>query len=362
MSGKWVREHSLLAITAGFVVLVIVPLYVVTAAVVVRSNVLAFNGPAFNDEQYKALWAFLGVGFATAATVLGALLTKSYNDRTLTQQDESARRKEILDAETNTRLALDTAVGALELIKKDEQYAGKAVTAGALGTLVHVGHPIIALRVVQAALREDAVDIQTASWLVDQVLSDATTCTEAARAEAVNLLDVNLNRLTSDQPRGSFEWPDCVIAKWPPGLGLNTTRNLVNCLVKLLLSRDYEWWNSEGNTHTWIIFTLDEAHRATPDDFGTTGFATLLLQTVAADEPIVGTLDSRSRADVAERLWIDISGWIPANPDLWDRALAWVEDANTYRAAREKGASESEPRAEQLTADGDGMVTGLPGH
>jgi hypothetical protein len=146
----WLR-HNWPAI--AFIALLVLPLYALVITVVVRSGLWDLSGEPFNDEQFKALFLFLGAALGTTATVTGLLLTRASAERSLAQQQ------------------LDTAVQALSLIKNETDYAAKAVVSGALATVEHLGHPVIAMRTLQTALRDDAVDINTAVWLIDQVLS-----------------------------------------------------------------------------------------------------------------------------------------------------------------------------------------------
>jgi hypothetical protein len=123
----------------ALVVLLLVPLYAVSTALVIRSGLFDPQDRSISDEEIKALWAFIAAGLATGGTVVGLLLTRSYNERTLQQT------------------TLDTVVKGLELLVNDDgSYARKAKIAGALAALVHLGHPVIAMRVLTAVWQEDA--------------------------------------------------------------------------------------------------------------------------------------------------------------------------------------------------------------
>ena len=174
--GQYIGRLTWLA----FFLLVVLPLYAIAVGACIRSGLFRFNGASFNNDQLKAIWTFLAAGLATGATVLGALLTKSHNDRTLAFQSESEHRQEVLAGETNDRLTLDAVTKVLNLIYMDEGYSPKGAIAGGLATLVQLGHPIVAMRVLAAVLRDTAVDYETAAWLISQVLkSQKTTGTPA---------------------------------------------------------------------------------------------------------------------------------------------------------------------------------------
>ena len=63
---------------------VLLPVYAISAVLIIRSGIFDLNKGAVGDEEFKALWTFIASGLATAATVIGLLFTKSHNDRTLT--------------------------------------------------------------------------------------------------------------------------------------------------------------------------------------------------------------------------------------------------------------------------------------
>jgi hypothetical protein len=54
---------------------------------------------ALSTEDVRALWAFIGSGLGASVTLVGLLLSRSHNERTLALQAEAERR-----------LALDTVV------------------------------------------------------------------------------------------------------------------------------------------------------------------------------------------------------------------------------------------------------------
>ena len=252
----------------AFFVLVVLPIYAIAVMACIRSGLFKFTEATFNNDQLKAVWTFLAAGLTATVTVLGALLTKSHNDRTLAFQAESASRQQTLEDETAKRLNMDTVINGLNLIAHDDKYAPKAAMAGGMATLVQLGHPIVAMRALAAALQDDeAVDKDTATWLISQVLTTTnTTGTEAdlqaAKEEAANLLLRHARTFTiADSDTPDYFWPEAVTTQWPTGLPLNAANNIVRALVEILLSQTKEWWVSGDFSYSWIIFTLDEVVR-----------------------------------------------------------------------------------------------------
>ena len=227
-----------------FVVLVVVPVYGLVAAVVIRSGLWHLHGSPFNDEQFKALLLFLGTALGTTATLIGLLVTRASAARSLLQQQ------------------LDTAVQALNLIRYETGYAAKAVVSGALATLVHLGHPVIAMRTLQTAWRDDAVDVKTAVWLIDQVLATTASTASAgdlvaSKQEAVEMLNANLAQLVHDDRPGDVDWPLSAVA-WPKDLDQQTGWRLLQTLLELLTGNPAQWWTRDGLTWSWTIYALDQ--------------------------------------------------------------------------------------------------------
>ena len=327
--GQYIGRLTWLA----FFLLVVLPLYAIAVGACIRSGLFRFNGASFNNDQLKAIWTFLAAGLATGATVLGALLTKSHNDRTLAFQSESEHRQEVLAGETNDRLTLDAVTKVLNLIYMDEGYSPKGAIAGGLATLVQLGHPIVAMRVLAAVLRDTAVDYETAAWLISQVLkSQKTTGTPAdlaaSKEEAANLLVTYASNFTdSASDSGVSSWPDSVTAQWPTGLSRNAGINIVKASILLLVSQSKKWWSSGGYTYTWILYTFDEVVLRDPNSDVRLAAAILGLALLeVTDEDIIsGIDDGRDKDKVAADMASVVDGdqrWAAVDP-LREKILAW---------------------------------------
>lgn len=314
-----VVKSGLFWVSVAFVVLIVLPLYAVLAIVAVRTKLLDLDGDAFTDEQYKAIWTFLGVALGTAATIMGAILTKANNDKNLAEQRVGEDRQK-----------LDTAVQALNLIKQDDKYASPAVTAGALAALVHLGHPTIAMLTTQAALSDDAVTTETAVWLVDQVLMSEHSA--KSKADALGILDTLTPQLTRESAPGVFQFPHSAISTWPSGLDESGNYWLLDSMMALLVSREYEWWISGGTTWTWVLYSIDElVARPSISEGPKSGAATygMRLLTVIGDGTISGNADSRDAAHVRQRLepLAQDGDWLGDWLGHWDDVCRWCESA-----------------------------------
>jgi hypothetical protein len=337
VSGPSDRPSTNRWVWSAFFLLVLLPLYGIATVVCIRSDLFRLNGASLSNDQFKAIWAFLAAGLATAATVLASILTRSHNIRALAFQAESSKRQELLDVETNERLKLDTVVRCLSLICHDGVYSPKAVTAAGLATLVQLGHPIVAMRALAAAFQDEAVDANTAAWLIGEVLQTSKTKggpadLVSAKEEAANLLRAYAPDLTDRARKGNCFWPDTVTARWPSGLSRNASQNVIIALGELLLSKSKEWWSAdaaEGSTYTWIVYTLDEAVKSGVNDSVKRHAAAVgvTILEVTADERMIGIENSRPKSEVAERMATVLDGRSPEDllPEFFARTRTWAE-------------------------------------
>jgi hypothetical protein len=320
--------------------LLVLPLYAIAVVISIRSELFRFKGAPFSNSQLKAAWTFLAAGLAATATVLGALLTKSHNDRTLALQSETERRQRLFETETNERLSMDSVINGLELMCRNGEYSPKAITAGGLATLVQLGHPIVAMRALAAAMPDGAVDDDTATWLISQVLTATTTKgtswdLEAAKEEAANLLYKYAPYLTdASSENADFSWPDAVTAQWPEGLPQNASLNILAALVELLLSQRKEWWKSNGQTYSWISYTIDEAltkeEKQPPVRMGAAILGKAILD-VTDDSMFAGMNDARERLVITENIASVVinKSQAPTLDALVERIQAWGQGEAT---------------------------------
>jgi hypothetical protein len=286
-------------------VLVLIPLYAISAAVAIRSGLFNLDNKEISGEEYKALWALVGSGLATAATVIGLLITRTNNQR------------------TSKQLELDTAIKGLGLIVMDNgEYAPKARTAGALSTLVHLGHPVIAMGTLAVVWEEEAVDPATACWLISEVFD--TGCA-SSKIEAAQLLRQYASTL-SLRDAGVFEWPHALYHRWPIDLPRDARLDCMFAIVELVLSKDREWW---GSTPSMAISLLDEAFTKDPD-ISVQESSGLLLKAFLANEwrevVVSWGPGDKSMSEIVKRVssydfglrWTEIE-------DLTLKIAAWME-------------------------------------
>jgi hypothetical protein len=213
---------------------VLVPLYTISAVFAIRTGVFNLADRTISGDEYKAVWAFIASGFATSVTIVGLLFTRAHNKRVADQ------------------LVLDTAIKGLDLlVVEGGQYAPAGRIAGALATLVHLGHPGIAMRSLHAVWNEGAVDAPTACWLISEVFR---TGSKESMVEASVLLQEHASELTAGRnQQGQFYWPDALYDEWPLHIPYEARFNNFASLLDLLLSRDKDWWGMQLH---WALTTM----------------------------------------------------------------------------------------------------------
>lgn len=215
------------------------------AIMAIRAGMFSISGKP-QDDQINVFLTFIGGGLATAATVLGALFTWEHNRR--------ERR----------RLGLDTAINSLSYLNKGAQ----PQVAGVLASMMLLGQPHIAIRVLAPAWDEKQVEAGTATWLIGQVLpggraragiADGDLADNTVMSEASALLLRHAEELTGEQPR-SYCFPDQFFQQWrtKPKLPKQIKIYLLAVAGRMLASRDMHWWWRDGHPPDWPTGMLEE--------------------------------------------------------------------------------------------------------
>ena len=193
----------------------------------IRSQVFAFDHTSLSTGDVQALWAFVASGVTASLTLVGLLLTRSHNQRTLALQAESEKNRAATAEEAERRLVLETVVKGLDLVAPTGTYAPSAKIAGSLAALVHLDHPVIAMRTLGAAWGDGVVDSASAVWLVNEVFDRGS---KQSQLEAATLLDINASKLCADAP-GMFSWPMSIEFEWPWNMQLNTRLHVFRAVL-----------------------------------------------------------------------------------------------------------------------------------
>jgi hypothetical protein len=185
------------------------------------------------------------------------------------------------------------------MVVSDGTYAPKARIAGSLATLVHLGHPAIAMRALAIIWEEDRVDRGTACWLISEVLR---TGSEISKKEAAELLFLHAETLTREARPSYYDWPDVLIDNWLTDLPLEARVRILAAFVRVVLSQELSWWVSKW----WFFAYLDEALQIDPDPIVRDSAADLLrafFRAIPAPPQMAVSWQSRWKSldDIRER-------------------------------------------------------------
>jgi hypothetical protein len=232
-----------------------------------------FSTDALTNEQLKSVWAFLGVALGAVVTLIGTLLTEQHNRRTAALTREAGERERLakvqqqaLAEQAEKRLTIDTVAKTLELITDDSGgYAKRARVGGAIATMVELEGGAVAIRILGELWAADAVDSDTAVWLINRVLKESTETDELDAA--ADLLVFNAAKLVpgkNDENQERATWLAIIPEYWPQHLPTTARNSLVTATVRLLLVRELEYWHEQSTSPLDLLhMALDDAeHRA----------------------------------------------------------------------------------------------------
>jgi hypothetical protein len=215
----------------ALLVIVVAPLLWIAAALAVRSGVIRVTGPPPSSEQLTALMTFIGGGFATCAALVATLFTRDHNKR------------------EQQRLRLETVAKSLETLPPNSP----ARISGYTTTLMLLGEPEIALRVLDSAWKAHDLDAATATWVIDKVLFSADHIPAAAVRESVAILMEHVKELTDPAVKHLLYFPGHYLRRWKfdrePAPAAR--EGILQIMAEVLLSRDPDWWLVDGVLPAW---------------------------------------------------------------------------------------------------------------
>lgn len=215
----------------ALLVVVVAPLLWIAAALAVRSGVTSFTGPAPSSQQLTTLMTFIGGGFATSAALVATLFTRDHNNR------------------EQRRLQLETVAKSLETLPPESP----ARISGYTTTLMQLGEPEIALRVLASAWRAHNLDAGTATWIIDKVLFSTDRVPPAAIKESTAILMEHVAELTDPAVKHLLYFPGHYLRRWnfdeepPPA----ARESILQTMAEVLLSRDPDWWLVDDVLPAW---------------------------------------------------------------------------------------------------------------
>ncbi|MFC4912611.1 hypothetical protein [Actinomadura gamaensis] len=223
---------------------VVLPLWYMAASLAWRSHLYSFRGGSPSPDQLKVFLTFIGGGLATAVTMYGALLTRAHNMR----EHRSLQLKAVLDS-----------LGTLPPSSSPERMSA------VFSAMVLLGQQRVALRALDPAVRKGTLEMATATWVIDQVLTSADSrkpldggrVDDQAAVEAAILLSnyAQQGRLTADED-GGYCFADHFMRNWNRTLPHDARLWILRAISHMLLSRDKNWWSVSGRIPDFPTYTL----------------------------------------------------------------------------------------------------------
>jgi hypothetical protein len=193
--------------------------------------------PASQFPITVAIIALIGTLWTGAITLAGLLL-----------KDAVDRRNGLLQAESEKRLRMETALKAIELTSVAEA-EGRSLTESreaAILVISSLGHLKLAYRMAEQFWLRDKISAGAFVQIVDEVMSAAD---RGLKEEAAYVVRQNAARLVIS--RDSIEFPDigCM-----PKIPAAATESLILALAELTVSREQSFWDAD--MLAWVVWAL----------------------------------------------------------------------------------------------------------
>jgi hypothetical protein len=322
--GGPLRAPRWLTPTLWLLLLVIgLALVVLAVLLVVKWHLLSSTG--LSGDQTTEAWVLLGVALGAIAALIATLLIEQHSRRISALTHEAAVREQLgreskvaLDKAAEERLTIEVVARVLELITVEGHYAPKARVAGAMALLSERPSNGVAMRILRELWAADAVDTDTAVWLVDRALVEGVTRPEEA-AGAAALLAQHATQLlptARDGDQSWFSWPASLMDAWPQALPPAAKADLVLAAAKVFLAREPGYWKAARK------YPLETLVRSVDDDEVASKAAIVLVTLLdrgalaKVDFPLGAATMARSR---------ELSVSEPVEPWLHKGVRAWLE-------------------------------------
>ncbi|MDG6103339.1 hypothetical protein Daura_36415 [Dactylosporangium aurantiacum] len=206
---------------------------------------------------------FIGGGLATAATLYGALLTKSHN------------RLE------HRRLQLNAVLASLQSLPEGDV---KARLSGVLPTMVLLGQQRVALRALDPIVESKSANMDSVAWVIDQIMNgdqlldlvDGDRSDPGIVNETASLLCkyAEQGRLTRKEPQDvwfpTYFYPG---GHWNRALPAYAKELTLRATAHTLLSQEPDWWSKHAGgelpdfpTKTWTECAKRDFDRKTQSE------------------------------------------------------------------------------------------------
>jgi hypothetical protein len=282
------------------------------------TGLLNFSGTDAAANVLVAVLTLVGTLFGATVTLIGLMLKRSLDARTL-----------VLKTEAEERLKLDTAIKAVELFKSASGSTSPAESAGALFALTRLGQLHFALRLLEQLWPKGLVESPSAIWVINTCFQSR----DSGIAEiAAGILRSNSGRLSNG--RGGKWWPPDYELDWPSDMPFLARQQMLSARIEALLSARFDYWR-RGELNADIV-ALSRCFREDPSPIikrSGAAYLAILLQTYDPREgqvlqlPAGGLAIEEVRAEIERAYGSVFFAASEQDRELEDRLRAWVKRA-----------------------------------
>jgi hypothetical protein len=187
-----------------------------------------FSGTDSAAKVLVAVLALVGTLFGTMVTLIGLMLKRSMDARTL-----------VLQTEAEARLNLDTAIKAVELFKSASGSASSAESAGALFALTRLGQAHFALALLEELWPKSQIGSPSAVWVINSCLQSKDLDSGYRAAVA---LQGNVARLPDGA--GGKSWPADYELEWPNEISFLARYAVLQARIECMVSKPFDYWDA----------------------------------------------------------------------------------------------------------------------
>lgn len=245
----WITIGSIIVIFAAFSVLFW------------QIGLFDFTGTDASAKIVAASIALIGGFIGSLVTVIGVLLKHS------------------IDQRAEMRLKLEAAIQSIQLLSTS---SGKEVPAtqraGVLYTLVSLGLPELAMKMLHQMFPNDRIDAGTACWLIEYGIKSNN---ESLQREAADVLNKYAEKFLAD--KGRCEFPSCFTEAWDTKVSEYARGEAAKALLKLIATRPYSDWDEE--TLNGLVVGLKISYENEPSHIIRNGVALSLEKIIRTYSP-----------------------------------------------------------------------------
>jgi hypothetical protein len=284
-----------------------------------------FSGSDSAAKVLVAVLALIGTVFGTTVTLVGLMLKRSMDARTV-----------VLQTQAEARLNLDTAIKAVELFKSASDGASSAESAGALFALTRLGQTHFALSLLEELWPKNQIGSPSAIWVINNCLQSTDV---GVAKRAADVLLANAIKLPDD--RGGKYWPADYDLEWPGEMSFFARHYMLQARIDALLSKPFEYWQ-RAQINVDIVALSNCFRKDSSSDIrqSAAAFLGILLEIYDPRGKTVLTLPTEKlaievlRAEIVTRYGSSLSAANNQDLELEEELRGWVKRAAYFETSR----------------------------